>query len=90
MLGSRVGITTGMVLIPFIFGIGIIFYNSKNIIGWVLTIGSISAMLFGVISSISFHIRPMSAFDLITILVLAVGGLGLFLRSLKNIDANIE
>jgi hypothetical protein len=29
----------------------------------------------------------MTAFDLITILVLAIGGLGLFLRSLKAIDA---
>jgi hypothetical protein len=36
-----------------------------------------------VISSIQFHFKAMSAFDLIVILVLAFGGLGLFLRSLK-------
>ncbi|NRA53515.1 MAG: hypothetical protein HRU23_05170 [Gammaproteobacteria bacterium] len=90
MLGSRVGITTGMVMVPFIFGIGLIFYNSKNYLGWILTIGSISAMLFGVITSISFHMRTMSAFELITILVLAVGGLGLFLRSLKTLDNNLS
>jgi hypothetical protein len=28
----------------------------------------------------------MSSFDLIVILVLAIGGLGLFLRSLKTLD----
>lgn len=89
MLGARVGITTGMVLVPFIFGIGIVFYNSKNWLGWLLTLGAITALLFGVISSISFQIRPMSAFDLITILVLSIGGVGLFLRSLKNFDDNI-
>jgi len=90
MFGSRVGITSGMVMVPFIFGIGLIFYNGKNYLGWILAIGSISAMLFGVITSISFHLRPMSAFDLITILVLAVGGLGLFFRSLRTIDNNFN
>ena len=77
-------ITTGMVMIPFIFGISLIFYNAKNILGWVLAIGSLAALIFGVIASIQFNLRQMSAFDLIVILVLSMGGLGLFLRSLKN------
>jgi hypothetical protein len=85
-IGSHFSITSGMVMIPFIFGVGMIFYNGRNIIGWLLTIGSISALIFGVISSIHFSFRSMSAFDLIVILVLAVGGLGLFLRSLKSFD----
>jgi len=41
-------------------------------------------MIFGVISSIRFNMKTMTAFELITILVLAVGGLGLFLRSLRS------
>lgn len=81
-----VNITSGMILIPFIFGVGIIFYNSKNIAGWLLSIGSLVAMIFGVISNIQFSMRSMTAFELITILVLGVGGLGLFLRSLKNFE----
>lgn len=79
-------VTSGMIMIPFIFGVGLIFYNSKNILGWVLSVGSITALIFGVISSIRFSFRTMSSFDLIVILVLAVGGLGLFLRSLKTLD----
>lgn len=82
--GSGVGITTGMILIPFIFGVGMIFYNARNWAGWVLAAGSLGAMIFGVIASLQFTIKTMSAFELIMILVLAVGGLGLFLRSLKN------
>jgi len=74
-------------MLPFIFGIGLIFYNSRNILGWLLSIGSITALIFGVISSVRFSLRTMSSYDLIVILVLAVGGLGLFLRSLKTIDA---
>ena len=84
-LGGNISITSGMVMIPFIFGIGLIFYNGRNIVGWLLTIGSISALILGVISSIHFSFKSMSAFDLITILVLAIGGLGLFLRSLKSL-----
>jgi hypothetical protein len=71
------------------FGIGLIFYNSKNIFGWVLSLGSITALIFGVISSIRFSFRSMTSFDLIVILVLAIGGLGLFLRSLKSLDEKL-
>ena len=84
MFGGSRSITSGMVMVPFIFGIGIVFYNSKNPIGWLLAIGSLAALMFGVISSINFSMRSMSSFDLITILVLAIGGLGLFLRSLRT------
>lgn len=79
------GVTSGMVMIPFMFGVGIIFYNARNFFGWLLAGGSLVALIFGVISSIQFTFRSMSAFDLIVILVLAVGGLGLFLRSLKSL-----
>jgi len=75
-------ITTGMIMIPFIFGVGIIFYNSKNYLGWILAGGSLISLMFGVIASVNFSFARMSAFDLIVILVLAFGGLGLFLRSL--------
>ncbi|GAA6137918.1 hypothetical protein NBRC116583_16650 [Arenicella sp. 4NH20-0111] len=88
--GSRVysfgsfNITSGMIMIPFMFGVGMIFYNAKNIFGWLLAAGSLTALVFGVISSIQFQMRSMSAFDLAVILVLTVGGIGLFLRSLKS------
>ncbi|HEY6530400.1 MAG TPA: hypothetical protein VIZ65_17060 [Cellvibrionaceae bacterium] len=85
-IGSRsAGLTSGMVFIPFIIGIGIIFYSGTNFIGWLLAIGSLSALIVGVISSLQFTLRSMSAFELIVIFVLAVGGLGLFLRSLRSL-----
>ncbi|MDO6619168.1 MULTISPECIES: hypothetical protein [unclassified Shewanella] len=81
-------LTSGMIMIPFMFGVGLMFYNAKNIFGWILTFGSLVALIFGVISSINFRFTQMSAFELIVILVLSVGGLGIFLRSLKTIDSN--
>ena len=82
-----VGITSGMVLIPFVFGVGMMFYSAKNPIGWVLALGSLVMLGFGVLSSIRFRMGHMSAFELIAILVLFIGGLGLFLSSLRDMDA---
>ena len=76
-------VTSGMIMIPFMFGVGMIFYNARNIFGWLLACGSIVALVFGVIASVQFTMRSMTAFDLIVILVLTVGGIGIFLRSLK-------
>jgi len=88
-MGGNYSVTSGMIMIPFIFGVGLIFYNSKNILGWILSLGSITGLIFGVISSIRFSFRTMTSFDLIVILVLAIGGLGLFLRSLKALDERL-
>lgn len=75
-------LTTGMVFIPFLFGVGLVFYNGRNWLGWMLTGGSMVALIFGVIANLNIRLAKMSAFDLIVILVLMVGGLGLLLRSL--------
>lgn len=77
-------VTSGMVLVPFMFGVGIIFYNSRNWLGWLLAGGSIVALVFGVIANINLQFARMSAFELLVILVLLVGGFGLFLRSLRQ------
>lgn len=80
-----VQLTGGLVLIPTIFGIGLIFYNAKNPLGWILFLGSLLALAFGVIRNLRFDLRAMSAFELIIILVLLFGGVGLFLSSLRGI-----
>jgi hypothetical protein len=88
-LGSRVfgiggvPITSGMILIPFMFGVGMIFYNAKKWFGWGIAGASLVALIFGVIANMTLQLAQMSAFDLIVILVLLVGGIGLFLRSLR-------
>ena len=79
-------ITSGMVMIPFVAGVIFVFYNSKNPIGWLLAIGALVALIAGVLVNTQFRFQRMSAFDLITILVLAFGGLGLFLQSLRTMS----
>ena len=82
--GGPVTVTSGMILIPLIFGIGMIFYNARGVTGWVLAIGSLAALIAGVLANLHLALRTMTLFDLLTILVLFIGGFGLFLRSLRN------
>jgi hypothetical protein len=73
-----------MNLVPFMLGVGLIFYDRRSIAGWLLAIGSATAFIVGVIASLNFTIRGITAFELITMLVLSFGGLGLFLQSLRS------
>lgn len=78
------GVTGGMILVPLVIGVAMIFYNARNYLGWLVTLGSFAALVFGVISSVSMNLRTMSAFQLLCILTLAFGGVGLFLGSLRS------
>ena len=42
-------------------------------------------LAFGAIASIDFHFRRLSAFELLTVLVLFIGGMDLLLRSLRGV-----
>ncbi|MFN3661471.1 hypothetical protein [Yoonia sp.] len=77
-------VTSGMILIPLMFGIGLIFYNAKNWLGWIIAGASLIALVFGVIANTTVQFARLSIFDLLVIMVLLVGGLGLFLRSLRK------
>lgn len=83
--GHSWSVTSGMVLVPFIFGVGFIFYHKNNLLGWILTLGSLAALIFGVIISLHFSLRNMTAFELLVVLILCAGGLGLFFRSFKSL-----
>jgi hypothetical protein len=82
--GGGWNVTGGGLLIPFMFGVGWIFYNARAPWGWILAVGSIGAIILGVIMSLNISMRSMSLLNLIIILVLTVGGLGLFARSLRK------
>lgn len=78
-----VRLTTGMTLVPLCCGIVMIFFNARTVLGWLLFFGSLLAICVGVIASIHFSLAGMSLFDLLVILTLLFGGLGLFLSSLR-------
>jgi hypothetical protein len=77
-------VTSGMILIPLMFGIGLIFYNGKSWLGWIIAGASLIALVFGVIANTTVQFARLSVFEILVIMVLLVGGLGLFLRSLRK------
>jgi hypothetical protein len=82
--GGGWNVTGGALLIPFMFGVGWIFYNARSLWGWVIAGGALAAIIFGVIINLRITMQSMSLLTLIIILVLLVGGLGLFARSLRS------
>ena len=74
--------TFGITLLPMLFGIGMLFWNGRSVIGWLLTAGGAVFILAGVIANLHIYFRPASLFDTIVMLVLVVGGLGLIARAM--------
>ncbi|HUB83339.1 MAG TPA: hypothetical protein VMB03_31280 [Bryobacteraceae bacterium] len=73
----------GVTLLPLLFGIGILFWNGRSVIGWLLTAGGGLFILAGVIMNMHIYFEPTSLFHTIVMLVLLVGGIGLVARSLS-------
>ncbi len=77
------GNTFGVTLIPMLFGVGILFWNGKSWVGWLLTVAGALFILAGVLANMHIYFHPTSLFNTIVMLVLLVGGLGLIARALR-------
>ena len=75
--------TFGITLIPMLFGIGILFFKGRSVIGWLLTGGGALFILAGVIANMHIYFQPTSLFNTLVMLVLLVGGLGMIARSTR-------
>lgn len=75
--------TFGVTLLPMLFGIGILFWNGRSVIGWLLTAAGALFIFAGVIANLHIYFRPASLFETIVMLTLLVGGLGLIARSMR-------
>jgi len=74
--------TFGLSLIPLLFGILLLFYNGKGILGWLLVVAGLAIIGAGILMSLDIFFQPTSLFQTLMILVLLVGGIGLIGRSL--------
>jgi hypothetical protein len=72
----------GVTLIPFLIGIGLVFFNYRSVLGWILAGGSLLLMLIGVITNLQVYFAPTSLFITLIMLILLIGGIGLIIRSL--------
>src|ERR1041385_481685 len=62
--------TFGLSLIPFILGVGFLFYDGKSIIGWLLTSAGLVIILVGILMSLHIYFQPTSLFNTLVMLVL--------------------
>lgn len=75
------GRSFGITLIPLLFGIGILFYDGRSFVGRLLVGAGALVILAGIIANLDIHFRGTSLFNLLVMLVLLVGGIGLVVRS---------
>jgi|SRR5579883_1165653 len=77
--------TFGLTLLPMLIGVAMLFWNGRNILGWLLTLGGGLIILAGIIANLHIYFAPTSLFNTILMLVLLVGGLSLIARALRSV-----
>lgn len=78
------GNTFGLTLLPLIIGIGLLFFDGRSIAGWVLAGAGAVIIFVGIIVNLQISFPQTSLFNVIVMLTLFAGGLGLIARSLKS------
>jgi hypothetical protein len=95
MLTSHVTVTSGfwtlwgynafgISLVPFIFGVVLLFFNGRSIFGWLLLFAGIVIILTGILMNLQIYFQHASLFELLIMLVLLFGGIGLLARSFRS------
>jgi uncharacterized protein len=80
--------TAGLMFIPFLIGVGLLFANGSSMLGWLLTVGSLLVIVIGVLTNLDVYFRPTSLWNTLVMLVLLAGGVGLIARSLRAHDGS--
>ena len=94
LLASRVTVTSGywsfwgynafgLSLVPFIFGVGLLFFNGRSIAGWLLLFAGVVIIFVGIIMNLQIYFQATSLYNTIIMLVLLAGGVGLMARALR-------
>ncbi len=94
LLASRVTVTSGywslwgfdsfgLSLIPLIFGIGMVFFNGRSVLGWLLVLAGAVIILAGILMNLTIYFQSTSLFNTVIMLVLLFGGIGLMARAVR-------
>lgn len=76
--------TFGLTLLPLIIGIGIVFFNGRSIIGWLLVFIGVVMIAAGILMNLQIYFQPTSLFNTIVMLILFAGGIGLVAKSVVS------
>lgn len=73
----------GLSLVPLLLGVGLLFFNGRSPLGWVLAVAGAVIIFAGILMNLRIYFEPTSLFNTLVMLVLLVSGLGLVARSLR-------
>ncbi|HEX2094962.1 MAG TPA: hypothetical protein VHG28_21355 [Longimicrobiaceae bacterium] len=73
----------GLSLIPLLVGIGVLFFNGRSMLGWLLLFVGAAIILAGIVVNLQIYFQPTSLFGTLMILGLMAGGIGLVVRALR-------
>lgn len=74
----------GLLLLPLLAGIVMLFNDSDSRLGLFLVLAPLAALVTGLFASLRLDLRPTNFWSLLTMLVLLGGGGGLIARSLRD------
>ena len=76
--------TFGLSLIPLIFGIAVVFFNGRSIVGWLLIFASVVIIASGILMNLQIYFQPTSLLNTVIMLILFAGGIGLIGRAVYS------
>ncbi len=77
------GTSFGVTLLPLLVGVGVLTFNGKSILGWLLAAAGVALILVGVLMNLDIYFQPTSLWMTIVMFGLIAGGLGLFAKALR-------
>lgn len=72
----------GLVILPVLIGIGVLFFNSRSLMGWVMTALGTLIILLGILMGLTIFFRPVTLFQGILMFGLIAAGLGMLAKAL--------
>ncbi len=74
----------GLSLIPFILGIGLLFFDNRSTWGFLLLFAGVLIIAAGILLNLTIYFQPTSLFNTLIMLGMTAAGVGLVLRALKS------
>jgi len=85
-----VGDNFGLLLIPLVIGVCLLFALRNQRWGWFLVLASVAALAVGVLQTLIMRFQPTTLWNLLTMMALIGSGGGLMFRSLRGYDDGKE
>lgn len=71
----------GIVLLPFIIGIGVLFFNEKSVIGWILVTIGLATIILGIIMGLRIFFKPVTLYEGLIMFGMIAAGIGMMAKA---------